>query len=82
MGPLDWPEIVFIFVLALLLFGPKKLPELGRTLGRAMTEIRRASNELKATFGLGLLLLLGGALYIAITKYGYHVAPKWPFLTH
>ena len=50
MGPLGYPEMVFIFVLALLLFGPKKLPELGRTLGKAMTEFRRASTELKATF--------------------------------
>jgi TatA/E family protein of Tat protein translocase len=50
MGPLGWQETVFIFLLALLLFGPKKLPELGRTLGKAMTEFRRASSELKATF--------------------------------
>src|ERR1043166_1804349 len=50
MGPLGWPETVFIFLLALLLFGPKKLPELGRTLGKAMTEFRRASSELKSTF--------------------------------
>ena len=50
MGPLGVPETIFIFVLALLLFGPKKLPELGRTIGKAMTEFRRASNELKATF--------------------------------
>ena len=50
MGPLGWQETVFIFLLALLLFGPKKLPELGRTLGKAMTEFRRASSELKTTF--------------------------------
>ena len=50
MGPLGWQETVFLFILALLLFGPKKLPELGRTLGKAMTEFRRASTELKATF--------------------------------
>lgn len=50
MGPLGWQETVFIFVLALLIFGPKKLPELGRTIGKAMTEFRRASSELKATF--------------------------------
>ena len=50
MGPLGWQETVFIFFLALLLFGPKKLPELGRTIGKAMTEFRRASNELKSTF--------------------------------
>src|SRR5678815_1338259 len=50
MGPLGWSETVFIFFLALLLFGPKKLPELGRTIGKAMTEFRRASTELKSTF--------------------------------
>lgn len=50
MGPLGVPETIFIFVFALLIFGPKKLPELGRTIGKAMTEFRRASSELKATF--------------------------------
>jgi sec-independent protein translocase protein TatA len=50
MGPLGWSETVFIFFAALLLFGPKKLPELGRTIGKAMTEFRRASSELKSTF--------------------------------
>src|SRR6266850_7735246 len=50
MGPLGMQEMVFIFVLALLIFGPKKLPELGKTLGKAMTEFRRASSELKSTF--------------------------------
>src|SRR5215475_2566330 len=50
MGPLGWPETVFIFLLALILFGPKKLPELGRTVGKAITEFRRASSELKSTF--------------------------------
>jgi sec-independent protein translocase protein TatA len=50
MGPLGWQETVFIFLLALLVFGPKKLPELGKTIGKAITEFRRASNDLKATF--------------------------------
>lgn len=50
MGTLGWPEMVFIFILALVLFGPKKLPELGRTVGKALTEFRRASSELKSTF--------------------------------
>jgi len=50
MGPLGWPEMMFIFVLALILFGPKKLPEIGRTVGKAITEFRRASSELKTTF--------------------------------
>jgi TatA/E family protein of Tat protein translocase len=39
-----------IVLLALLLFGPKKLPELGRMLGKGLTEFRRAKNELKNTF--------------------------------
>lgn len=50
MGPLGTQELVFIFILALLLFGPKKLPELGKTIGKAMTEFRRAQSELKTTF--------------------------------
>src|ERR1039458_8851134 len=50
MGPVGVQEMVFIFLLALVLFGPKKLPELGRTLGKALAEFRRAQSELKATF--------------------------------
>jgi len=50
MGTLGAQEIAVIFILALVLFGPKKLPELGRTIGKAITEFRRASNDLKATF--------------------------------
>jgi TatA/E family protein of Tat protein translocase len=50
MGPLGWQETIFIFVLALLIFGPKKLPELGKTIGKAMTEFRRASSELRHTW--------------------------------
>ncbi len=50
MGPLGWQEAIFVFILALLIFGPKKLPELGKTMGKAMTEFRRASNELRSTW--------------------------------
>ncbi len=50
MFTLGVPEMAVIFILALVLFGPKKLPELGRTIGKAMTEFRRHSNDLKATF--------------------------------
>jgi TatA/E family protein of Tat protein translocase len=50
MGPIGIPEMMGIFVIALLLFGPKKLPELGRMLAKGLTEFRRAKNELKTTF--------------------------------
>src|SRR3984885_1794668 len=50
MGPLGTGEIVFIFILALLLFGPKELPKIGKTIGKAMTEFRKAQSELKSTF--------------------------------
>lgn len=48
-GPLGFPELIFLLVLALLIFGPKKLPEIGRTLGKGLAEFRKASNELKRT---------------------------------
>ena len=44
---LGFPEMLFLFLLALLLFGPKKLPEIGRQVGKALAEFKRASNELK-----------------------------------
>jgi len=50
MGSLGTLEMILIFILALLVFGPKKLPELGRTVARAMGEFRRASTELRSTF--------------------------------
>ena len=49
MGPLGVPELIIIFVVALLVFGPRKLPELGKSLGRGLSEFRRASNELRNT---------------------------------
>jgi TatA/E family protein of Tat protein translocase len=50
MGPIGIQEMMLIFIVALVLFGPKKLPELGRLLGKGLTEFRRARNELKSTF--------------------------------
>ena len=49
LGSLGLPEILFILVLALLVFGPKRLPKVGRTLGRALGEFRRATSDLKRT---------------------------------
>ena len=48
-GTLGMPELILIFVVALLLFGPRKMPQIGRSIGRAMGEFRRASNEFKRT---------------------------------
>lgn len=48
-GSLGFTEIAFILVLALLLFGPKRLPEIGRTIGKGLGEFRRASNDLRRT---------------------------------
>ncbi len=45
---LGMPEMIFIFLLALVIFGPKKLPELGRQLGKALAEFKKASNEFKS----------------------------------
>jgi sec-independent protein translocase protein TatB len=45
---LGFSEMVFLFVLALLIFGPRKLPEIGRQIGRFMNEFRRASNEFRS----------------------------------
>ena len=48
-GPLGMPEIIMIFIVGLLLFGPRKMPQIGRSIGRALGEFRRASNEFKRT---------------------------------
>lgn len=56
MFGLGVPELIFILLLALLIFGPKRLPEIGRTLGRGMSEFRKASNDLKRTINVELAL--------------------------
>jgi TatA/E family protein of Tat protein translocase len=48
-GSIGMPELLIIFVIALIIFGPRKLPELGRSLGRSLGEFKRASNELRST---------------------------------
>ncbi len=49
MFGLGVPELILIFIVALILFGPKRLPEIGRTLGKAMSEFKKATDELKNT---------------------------------
>ena len=48
-GSIGMPELIIIFVIALIIFGPRKLPELGRSLGKSLAEFKRASNELRST---------------------------------
>ncbi len=48
-GSLGMPELLVIFVIALVVFGPRKLPELGRSLGRGIAEFKKATNELQNT---------------------------------
>jgi TatA/E family protein of Tat protein translocase len=55
-GSLGFPEILLILVVALLVFGPKRLPEVGRTIGKGLGEFRRASADLKRTVNAELAL--------------------------
>lgn len=54
-GPLGFQEVLFLLLLALLLFGPRQLPEMGRKLGRGLAQLRRTSQELKRTLDRELL---------------------------
>jgi len=46
-GSIGFPELIIIFAVALLVFGPKKLPEVGRSIGRALREFRKTTDEIK-----------------------------------
>jgi TatA/E family protein of Tat protein translocase len=49
MGPIGMPELIVILVIALIIFGPRKLPELGKSLGRSLNEFKKASTDLQNT---------------------------------
>jgi len=48
-GSLGFPELMLIFLVALVVFGPRKLPDIGRSIGKALGEFKRATNDLKST---------------------------------
>jgi TatA/E family protein of Tat protein translocase len=48
-GPLGGPELVLILVLALIVFGPRRLPEIGKSMGKLLSEFRKASNDFQRT---------------------------------
>lgn len=50
MGSLGWPEMLLILVVALIIFGPRKLPEIGKTLGESLAQFRKASEDFKRTW--------------------------------
>jgi sec-independent protein translocase protein TatA len=47
LGSIGMPELILILVIALIVFGPKKLPEIGRSLGKGLAEFKKASDDLK-----------------------------------
>ncbi|HXI12078.1 MAG TPA: Sec-independent protein translocase protein TatB [Thermoanaerobaculia bacterium] len=49
LGSFGFPELILIFAVALIVFGPKRMPEIGRSIGKALGEFKRATNDLKLT---------------------------------
>ena len=55
MGPIGIPEMLFILAIALLIFGPRRLPEFGRTIGKALGEFRRATTDLRRSIDVEVM---------------------------
>ena len=47
MGPIGWPELIILLVVVLIIFGPGKLPDIGKAVGKGIKEFRRASNDIE-----------------------------------
>ena len=47
MGPIGWPELIIVLVVVLIIFGPGKLPDIGKAVGKGIKEFRRASNDIE-----------------------------------
>ena len=75
-GPIGVWEMVIILVIALIVFGPRKLPELGRSLGKSLGEFKRASNELRNTLDEEIRVEERRAPKAAVSKTGSPPAPE------
>ena len=74
-GPIGVWEMVIILVIALIVFGPRKLPELGRSLGKSLGEFKRASNELRNTLDEEIRVEERRTPKAAVAKTGPSAAP-------
>ena len=77
-GPIGVWEMVIILVIALIVFGPRKLPELGRSLGKSLGEFKRASNELRNTLDEEIRVEERRAPKAAVSKTASAPAPEPP----
>ncbi|HUI44880.1 MAG TPA: TatA/E family twin arginine-targeting protein translocase [Nitrospirota bacterium] len=75
MFGLGFPELLLIFVIALIVFGPKKLPEIGRSIGRALAEFKRASEEFQESMKAEMKEVEKTAQLDEIKKIGQELTP-------
>lgn len=72
MGSIGMPELIIIFVVALIVFGPRKLPDLGRSLGQGLAEFRKATNQLRSTIDEHIKTIESEPLHPTETKADPH----------
>ena len=81
MFGLGLPELIVIFVIALLIFGPKKLPDLGRSVGRAMSEFKKASEDFKESMHEEMKEVEKTAQLDELKKIGHEITQPGPLKT-